>query len=184
MSIRASPPLPLKLFLFGQIGAGKSHCGRLLARDFGFAFHDGDDDLTPAMRGAISSRVAFPPEMRRTFAEILAARLGGLATTHARFCLAQGLFKNSERHHLRATLPDLVFVWVRASPEAIAARLHTRTGHVADAAYAAWANPYFETPDFPHLTVDNHGDEAALRRALVAAVGPPPADAARLSAPA
>lgn len=172
----------MKLFLFGQIGAGKSHCGRLLAREFGIAFHEGDDDLTPAMRAAIATRAAFPPEMRRTFADFLVARLAGLAVTHARFCVAQGLFKNSERQRLRAALPDLVFVWVRAKPETIAARLRTRTGHVADAAYAAWANPHFEAPDFPHLTVDNDGDEAELRCALAAAVGPLPAAAKALNA--
>ena len=159
---------PPHLFLFGQIGAGKSHCGRLLARDFGLTFYEGDHDITPAMRTAIAARTPFTPEMRLEFADLLAHRIATLATDTPSFCVAQALFKNIERHRVRGRFPNLTFVWVRADARVIADRLRHRIGHVAELAYAEFANPYFEPPDFPHRVIDNDGDEASLRRHLTA----------------
>jgi gluconokinase len=152
----------MKVFLFGQIGAGKSYLGKLLARDFGFTFHEGDDDITPAMRQAIDAREPFSAEMRIEFTDILSARIEKLNRAHSRLCVAQALFKNVERHRLRARFPELVFVWVKASPAVIASRLRDRRGHIADLAYAEFANPYFEAPDFPCVSIDNEGDEQAF----------------------
>lgn len=163
---------PPNLFLFGQIGAGKSHCGRLIARDFGLTFYEGDREITPAMRSAIAARNPFTPAMRVEFADRLAHRIATLAAAAPRFCIAQALFKNSERHRVRARCPDLTFVWVRADARVIAERLRHRTGHVADLAYAEFANPHFEPPDFPHRVIENDGEEASLRRQLTAVLHP------------
>jgi len=158
--------LPRSCLLFGQIGAGKSYIGECLARDFGLTFYEGDRDITPAMRTAIAARVPFTPAMRAEFAGLLAGRIGQLAAGGSPFCLAQALFKNTERHSIRARFPELTFVWVQAAPGVIAERLRQRTGHVADLAYAEFANPYFEPPDFPHRTIENDGDAATLGRQL------------------
>lgn len=158
--------LPRSCLLFGQIGAGKSYLGEYLAREFGFTFYEGDRDITPAMRHAIAARVPFTPAMRTEFAGILAGRIGQLAHGPAPFCIAQALFKNTERRWIRARFPELTFVWVQAAPGVIAERLRQRTGHVADLTYAEFANPYFEPPDFPHRVIENDGDAASLRRQL------------------
>ena len=163
-------PLPLKLLLFGQIGAGKSYLGQRLARDFGLTFYEGDHDITPAMRTAIATRAPFTPAMRLEFADLIAHRIATLAAGPPSFCIAQALFKNIERHHIRSHFPNLTFVWVRASSEVIADRLRHRPGHVADLAYAEFANPYFEPPDFPHCVIENDGDDASLRRQLTALI--------------
>ncbi len=154
------------LFLFGQIGAGKSHCGRFLAQNFGLTFYEGDSEITPAMRTAIAGHSPFTPLMRLEFTDLLTQRIATLAGGTQNFCIAQALFKNRERHLLRARFPDLAFVWVQADTRIIAERLSHRSGHVADLAYAEFANPYFETPDFAHHVIENDGDEASLHRQL------------------
>ena len=154
------------LFLFGQIGVGKSYLGQRLAEDFGLTFYEGDHDITPAMRTAIAASTPFTPAMRLEFADLLADRIATLAAATPNFCIAQALFKNNERHHVRARFPDLTFVWVRADPHVIAERLRRRTDHVADLAYAEFANPHFEPPDFPHRVIENEGNETSLRRQL------------------
>ena len=160
------------LFLFGQIGVGKSYLGQRLAGDYGFTFCEGDHDITPAMRTAIAARTPFTPAMRREFADLLAHRIATLATGTPGFCIAQAFFKNSERHHVRAEFPDLTFVWVRADPHVIAERLRQRTKHVADLAYAEFANPHFAPPDFPHRVIENDGDEQSLRRQIAELLNP------------
>jgi gluconate kinase len=157
----------MNVLLFGQIGVGKSYLGKRLARDFGFTFYEGDDDITSAMRQAIEARTPFSATMRIEFADILSARIRELSGTHPQFCVAQALFKNIERHHLQAQFPELVLVWVKASPAVIANRLRDRRGHIADLGYAEFANPHFEAPDFPCFSLINDGDEQALRRQLI-----------------
>jgi gluconokinase len=44
------------LILFGLPGSGKNFVGRILQEDFGFLFHDADDDLPDEMREAIQSQ--------------------------------------------------------------------------------------------------------------------------------
>ncbi len=147
-----------KVFFFGHIGAGKSFLGRHLELSRGWRFHEGDDDLTDAMRRAIGQRHPFTPEMRLEFVDRLSGRLEQLNQHPSPWCLAQGLFKNSERAVLRTRFPDLTFVWVRASDPTLRRRLGARTDHVANLAYAEFANPFLEAPDFPHLEVWNEGD--------------------------
>jgi gluconate kinase len=154
------PSLPglRNVFFFGHIGAGKSFLGRHLELSRGWRFHEGDDDLTDAMRRAVAQRQPFTPEMRTEFVDRLSGRLEQLNRGPSPWCLAQGLFKNSERAILRRRFPELAFVWVRASELTLRRRLGARIDHVADLAYAEFANPFLETPDFPHVEVWNEGD--------------------------
>lgn len=174
---------PPPLFLFGQIGAGKSFCGEILAREFGYTFYEGDDDITPAMRHAIAVRAPFTPEMRREFVDRLATRMLDLVSRSPRVCIAQGLFKNSERHRLRASVPGLAFVWIKADSSTIKLRLGQRVGHVADADYAEFANPYFEAPDFSHHAIVNDPVAAPLIEQLGALLSCLPVATGSMPAP-
>jgi len=146
-------------FLFGQIGAGKSSLGAAAARRWGVPFHEGDNDLPPSVIAAIKERRPFTDALRDEFAAVLADRIAELSLRHERFILAQGLFYNRQRRALLDRHPDLRFVWVRTDADLLEARVSRRNHPLADLSYARLANPYFETPDFPHLVLDNNGTE-------------------------
>ena len=159
----ATARAPLHLLLFGQIGSGKSHVGELLAREFELHHHDADQDLPPAIAAAIRRHEPFTEAMRDDFVGRIQARIASLVRDHPRFVVSQALFKERNRNRLHIAFPDLRFVWVRSTPELIAARLKERTGHVASAYYAQTVNPAFEPPALPHRVLDNLADPARLR---------------------
>lgn len=152
----------MKLLLFGQIGSGKSHIGELLARDFGLHYHDADTDLPPEIAAAIRRHEPLTDAMRDAFVARIAVRIAALSVTHLNFVVAQALFKDRHRALLQTVFPDLQLIWVRTTPDLIAARLDERAGHLATAYYAEIVNPAFEPPTVPHLTLDNLADPARL----------------------
>lgn len=155
----------MSYFLFGQIGVGKTFLGQHIAAHLGIPFHDADGDLPVAILDAIARRQPFSDTMRDEFAAILCDRVGALAAEHPRFCIAQALFYNRQRHRLRAAFPALKFIWVQADTATWEARVSARQNGLVDLAYAKLANPHFEAPDFPHNALRNDADAAtALRR--------------------
>ncbi len=152
----------MKLLLFGQIGSGKSHIGELLARDFGLHYHDADTDLPTDIAAAIRRHEPFTEAMRDAFVDRIATRISALSATHLNFVVAQALFKDRHRALLQTAFPDLQLIWVRSTPDLIAARLNERAGHLATAYYAEIVNPAFEPPTVPHFAIDNLADPARL----------------------
>ena len=157
---------PMKLFLFGQIGSGKSHVGHLLGERFNLHFHDADDDLPTSIRIAVKNHLPISDTMRDEFTEIIVSRIRSLSTRHENLCVAQALFKNKHREKLLCALPDIRMVWVRSHPDLIARRLERRTDHLATAYYATVVNPKFEVPTIPHESVENTEDGCLLDHRL------------------
>ncbi len=161
----------MKLFLFGQVGSGKSHIGRLLGARFGIHFHDGDDDLPACIRVAVKDHLPITDAMRDEFTDIIIARIRSLSSQHDNLCVAQALFKNAHRQKLLRAVPDVHMVWVRSTPDMIANRLARRTGHLATGYYAAIVNPGFESPTVPHRVFENCDDPSLLDRRLRELIG-------------
>src|SRR5687767_12651725 len=90
----------VSFLLFGQIGVGKTFLGQHIAAEFGLPFHDADSDLPPSILDAIARRTPFTDAMRDEFTLILRGRIALLAAVHPRFCIAQALFYNRQRHVL------------------------------------------------------------------------------------
>jgi gluconate kinase len=145
----------MKLFLFGQVGSGKSYVGELLQRRFGIPFYDADWDLPEALRNAIAAHQPITEAMRTEFTAAIVRRIALLEQGKKHFVIAQALFKNRHREHLIQTFPDLTLVWVRSSPSVASRRLHERVGHIASSYYAELINPGFEPPTHPHALIEN-----------------------------
>ncbi len=62
--------MPL-IILFGTTGAGKTFIGRLLEKEFGYHFYDGDVDLTEEMKTALHSMQPINDAMRHDQVGIL-----------------------------------------------------------------------------------------------------------------
>jgi gluconate kinase len=156
----------MQLFLFGQIGSGKSYVGEFLRRRFGVYFHDADGDLPQSLREAVHRQLPISDKMRDEFTEAIIWRIKQLHADHNDFCVAQAIFKNKHREKLLRALPKLEFVWVQSPPDLVSTRLRERKGHLATAYYGEIVNPGFEAPTLPHLVIENTGDERLLHRQL------------------
>jgi gluconate kinase len=149
--------------------------GALCVEDFGFTQYEGDRDLSVTMKQAIADQRRFTPALRAELAEALARNVRRawteLALVEPRspgLVVCQGLFKERERRWLSERFPEARWLWVRASPELLRARLAQRTAHAASAAYAELVNADFEPPQLAHDVLDNDGDRARLIQQLKA----------------
>lgn len=114
------------LIVMGVAGSGKSTVGRLLADRLGWPFFDGDDfhpagNVEKMRRGIPLSDADRLPWLER-LAELIRQR-GGSAV------LACSALKESYRRILSGGDPRARFVYLRADPALLAARLERRTGH-------------------------------------------------------
>lgn len=147
-------------FLFGKAGSGKSHIGEAAGRDYGFHFHDADQDLPATFRKAIESGGGVTEKMREEYTEVLIATVSRLASAHRDVCISQALFRNRIRLRLLQAVPAVEFVWIDAPDDVILARLQGRPDHIATAPYARMVNSLFEVPTLPHAKFVNDNDPA------------------------
>ncbi|CAK0881236.1 unnamed protein product [Prorocentrum cordatum] len=112
---RASDAPPL-VYFFGLPGAGKNHCGEMLAREFGYVFRDGDRWLPEDLRDSLARGQGFTPEQRDRYASTIAAQIArerdaesSWAREHARaprpLAVAQATFKRKHRDLIHARPP-------------------------------------------------------------------------------
>jgi len=144
-------------FLFGLLGAGKNYVGRVFADEFGYTFYDADEDLTPAMKGAIAYQTEFTEHMRDEYFEIVIGRMAELRQNHKKLVISQALFKNRHRQRILAHFPGIKFVWVQSDEQLIGKRLSARKDHPADRSYGELVNRLFEGPCIPHEILVNNG---------------------------
>lgn len=151
------------IILFGLPASGKNYVGRILAEDFGFCFHDADDNLPKDMREAIVNHQIATDDMRDRHLNAIADSIRVLQAKHEHVAIAGAFFKARNRQWLTAQFPDLIWVLVETTPELQHNRLVRRQNHLADAAYAAKIFSQFEPPQHPHFTLHNtEGREAVV----------------------
>mmetsp|Transcript_38187 Transcript_38187/g.75726 ORF Transcript_38187/g.75726 Transcript_38187/m.75726 type:complete len:197 (+) Transcript_38187:52-642(+) len=158
------------LFFFGLPGAGKSFCGRLMEREFGYRFHEGDAWLPEDLRASLRRGQGFTPEQRDRFAAAIADRIDEAKLSELRsltprpLAVAQAVFKRRHRDIIRKRHPEAKFVWVRSDDvrfERLAAR-----GNLVDVDLGRRMASDFEPPSEDEVlhVIDNGGgtDEALL----------------------
>eukprot|EP00470_Lotharella_oceanica_P014278 CAMPEP_0170192638 /NCGR_PEP_ID=MMETSP0040_2-20121228/54789_1 /TAXON_ID=641309 /ORGANISM="Lotharella oceanica, Strain CCMP622" /LENGTH=188 /DNA_ID=CAMNT_0010441061 /DNA_START=72 /DNA_END=638 /DNA_ORIENTATION=- len=156
------------MVLFGLPACGKNHVGLFLARHYGFAFHDGDDDLPEPMRQAILRKEVATPEMRDAHIANIVSRIHSLRKDHDRIAVAAALFKQQHRARIRKAFPDIQMVWVKATASLLHERLASRQNHLADVAYAEKIFTHFESPgnEEEHDVLENDRCDAHIRKQL------------------
>lgn len=137
--------IPKLLFLFGVSGAGKTFVGQLISRNLGYFHYDLDQDLTPAMRAAITANRSFTEAERDEYFQVVRARIHEIAGRHSTVVFTQAAYKERHRDFLRQHIPLLRMIWIKASRDVIYERLRTRQGGVP-ADYADSIERNFEAP--------------------------------------
>ncbi len=112
--------------VMGVSGVGKTHVGRLVARELGWEFHDGDDYHSPENVEKMRAGVPLTDADRAPWLERLHELLAGTP----RVVLACSALKQGYREVLLAGIAERVLlVYLRAPMELISARLARRRGH-------------------------------------------------------
>lgn len=154
------------VIFFGKTGAGKNYIAEMFAETYDYYFYDADQDLPDDMRAAIAEGRTFTDEMRSRYAEIIKDRIAALLEIYPRVAVAQGLFKNRQRHELLNRFSFAQFVWVDAEDQLIEERVKQR-GNEVTLEYARKINPLFETPDFDCERILNNGSGEEIRLEIV-----------------
>ncbi len=159
--------LPAAIVVMGVASSGKSTVGRLLAERLGWEFRDGDDDHPPANRARMEAGIPLSDEDRRPWLEALRARIAHALDEQRPLVLACSALKRSYRDILRVDAERVLFVYLKGSPELIAARAARRSGHFMPPGLLP---SQFATLEEPHraLTIDVSPDPNAIVDTILA----------------
>lgn len=154
------------LVLMGVSGSGKTTVGRVLARDTGWTFVEGDDFHPPANIEKMRAGVPLGDEDRRPWLAALRDRIDRAFDSGENLVLACSALKHDYRDYLEHHDPDRVhFVWLQGSEELIRQRMAGRRGHFMD-------------PNLLHSQFETLEPPEPPEHALKVDVGPPPEDVA------
>ena len=113
----------------GVSGCGKSTVGAALAQRLGMRYIEGDQFHPEQNLLKMGAGIALTDEDRQGWLLELQSQLRSAAKAGESVVLTCSALKRSYRDLLRVADPDLLFVHLVGSHEAIAARMHKRTGH-------------------------------------------------------
>ena len=117
------------VLVMGVSGVGKTTIGRLLATALGGQYMEGDDFHTPANLAKMRSGLALSDEDRRPWLQALGKALQAADKKGGPAVLGCSALRESYRQLIRASCPQCQIVWLRGSPELVAARIRGRHGH-------------------------------------------------------
>ena len=157
--------LPRLLILFGLPGAGKSFAGQLLRSDFGFTFHEADDDIPDDYRQLVLAGQVVAEPMRDAYHRQLIERIAELRLAHPRLAVAAPLLRDRHRRWIHERFPEAVLILVECDQQEWQARLAART-HTISLDYAQKVAGLFEPATVPHVTLNDsaHGPEGVRRQ--------------------
>ena len=154
ITCRKSNFMPL-IILFGPTGAGKTYIGKLLEKEFGYYFYDGDTDLTTEMKQALNSMKVITDQMRQKFISRLINSTDRLCHNHDKLVVAQTFIKERYRVKLLKKLPQAKFVLVKTKTDLRYQRRQTRADYPWDEAYVKKMDSLFEALRIPYQTITN-----------------------------
>ena len=151
------------VILFGLPGSGKSFAGEILRSEFGFEFHEADDDIPDDYRQQVLAGQVVGEPMRDAYHRHLIERIADLQKAHPRLAVAAPLLRDRHRLWIQARFPQALFILVQCDPHAWQARLQART-HTISLDYARKVASLNEPVKVPYVVLDDSDEGAASAR--------------------
>jgi gluconokinase len=141
------------VLLMGVSGSGKTVVGKLLAKELGWKFYDGDDFHTPENVRKMAGGVPLTDEDRVPWLLRLNELIADIAARKKDAVLACSALKQAYRDILAKGIPDFHVVYLRGDFALIEPRMQERSGHYMK---AGLLQSQFETLEEPVgvLTID------------------------------
>jgi gluconokinase len=117
------------IILMGVSGSGKTTVGRLLARDLGWPFYDGDDFHPQANIDKMRQGIPLTDADRDSWLTALRQQITALIANHQSAVLACSALKQAYRDRLRGDQPEVRFIYLKGDYALIRRRLRKRRGH-------------------------------------------------------
>lgn len=118
------------LLLMGVAGSGKTTIGRQLATELGWRFYDADDFHPPANVAKMAAGTPLTDADRTPWLQALRTRIETSLAAGENAIVGCSALKASYRAVLQPRPEEPIhFVYLRGSPELLAARLAARTDH-------------------------------------------------------
>ncbi len=115
------------LVVTGVSGSGKTTIGQALSRRLGYEFVEGDEFHTRANRVKMHTGIALTDIDRQPWLEALRSRIAALMARQGNAVIACSALKRAYRDVLRRD--DVLFVYLKVSPDVVRSRLARRKGH-------------------------------------------------------
>lgn len=128
-SPRATPPVPLVVFLMGVTGSGKTTLGEALASAWGWPYHDADTYHPPENVEKMRAGIPLTDADRIPWLAALHARAEQTIADGAGAIIGCSALKASYRAVLRGSLSHVVFVWLDVPRGVLQERMDARRGH-------------------------------------------------------
>ena len=159
--------------VMGVAGSGKSTIGPALARALGVEFVEGDDYHPPENVRRMAAGIPLTDEDRAGWLRALAARLHQAKQAGTGLVMTCSALKRSYRDVLRASAPEVRFVFLRGPRPLIAERIAARHGHfmppsLVDSQFATLEEP---AADEDVWVIDAAAPPRDIVAALVARTG-------------
>ena len=153
-----------QVVVMGVSGCGKSTVGALLAQQLGADFIEGDSLHPPSNVAKMAAGTPLTDADREGWLQTIAARLGAAHTAERNLVVSCSALKRAYRDTLRASAPDLRFVYLQGDFELLAERVAARSGHYMPASLLASQFAALEPPasDEHPITLDCRLDPDAL----------------------
>jgi gluconokinase len=154
------------LILMGVAGSGKTTIGQMLARALGWRFVEGDDFHSPANVAKMAAGIPLTDADRVPWLAALHNAIAGWVREQQNIVLASSALKRTYRATLKVG-PEVIFAYLRGSPELIARRIEHRRGHYMKANLLPSQFEILEEPE-DAITVEAALPEEEIVRQILA----------------
>jgi gluconokinase len=140
------------IIIFGVSGAGKTTLGRLLAREFGWAFYEADNFHSPANVEKMRQGVPLTDQDRWPWLESLRELINRCVAAGEYAVLACSALKEEYRRRLRVNT-EVKFVFLQGNYALVAEQLRQRRGHFMNPALLQSQFADLEKPQATEATI-------------------------------